>query len=293
MKLAVLGRTHWLLGAARRLRDAGHDIRLVATAEAAPEYRAGVEDFRAFAADSGATFALDEVPQTDAQLAVSVNWPRLIGRDVLDAFPGGVVNAHAGDLPRYRGNAAPNWAIINGEDRIVLTLHLMDEGLDSGPVLAKTPYPLGPRTTIRDVYSWLDEAIPSSFVEVVRGLGDGTVAPQPQPDDPTLALRVPRRRPEDSELRWQHTAVELDRMVRASSEPFAGAFTTLEGRRLTIWRARPEPWVDGGVVGSRVDRCGEVGIATADGVLVLEDVELEGRRGSPTDVLQEGWQRVG
>ena len=214
MKIAVLGRTHWLSDAAARLLDAGHELTLVATAPAAPEYRAVEEDFRALAARAGASFALDEIPETDAELAVSVNWPQVLGRDVIDRFPRGIVNAHAGDLPRYRGNAAPNWAIINGEQEVVLTLHLMDEGLDSGPVLAKWRFPLGARTTIGDVYAWLDATIPAAFLEVVDGLAAGTIEPRPQPQDPALALRVPRRRPEDSELRWGSRATELDRVVR-------------------------------------------------------------------------------
>ena len=270
MKLAVLGRTHWLLDSARRLYEAGHEIALVATGKAAPEYRATEDDFRAFADEVDAAFAFDELPPSDADLAVSVNWPRLLTREQIGLSPQGVVNAHAGDLPRYRGNAAPNWAIINGEDRVGLTLHLMDEGLDSGPVLAKRYFPLGPRTTIGDVYAWLDESIPEMFVDVVASLEAGSLEPMPQ--DESLALRVPRRRPEDSELEWTRPAVELDRLVRASSQPFAGAFGTVEGRRVTVWRARVEP--GSGAPGELVRHGEEQAVATSEGLLVLEEFEL-------------------
>ena len=265
----MLGRTHWLLDSARRLHAAGHEVALVATAAAAPEYRATAEDFRAFAEDVGADFALDETPPTDAELAVSVNWPRLLTREQIASFPRGVVNAHAGDLPRYRGNAAPNWAIINGEDHVGLTLHFMDEALDSGPVLAKRRMPLGARTTIGDVYAWLDHTIPDMFVEVVAGLEARTLDPTPQ--DESRALRVPPRRPEDSELDWTRPAVELDRLVRASSQPFAGAFGTLDGRRVTVWRARVES--GSGEPGDVVRRADDVAVATGDGLLVLEEFE--------------------
>ena len=294
MKIAVLGRTHWLSDAAARLLDAGHELTLVATAPAAPEYRAVEEDFRALAARAGAAFALDEVPETDAELAVSVNWPRVLGRDVIDRFPRGIVNAHAGDLPRYRGNAAPNWAIINGEQEVVLTLHLMDEGLDSGPVLAKRRFPLGARTTIGDVYAWLDATIPAAFLDVVDGLAAGTIEPRPQPEDPALALRVPRRRPEDSELRWASRAVELDRVVRASSEPFAGAFSDLDGERVTVWRAKPDGAGASEAFGTLLEpRPDGVPVATADGLLVLEEVELGGRRGPASEILRDARGRLG
>ena len=294
MKIAVLGRTHWLSDAAARLLDAGHELTLVATAPAAPEYRAVEEDFRALAARAGASFALDEIPETDAELAVSVNWPQVLGRDVIDRFPRGIVNAHAGDLPRYRGNAAPNWAIINGEQEVVLTLHLMDEGLDSGPVLAKWRFPLGARTTIGDVYAWLDATIPAAFLEVVDGLAAGTIEPRPQPQDPALALRVPRRRPEDSELRWGSRATELDRVVRASSEPFAGAFSDLDGERVTVWRAKPEGAGAGEAFGTLLEpRLDGVPVSTADGLLVLEEVELGGRRGPASEILRDARGRLG
>jgi UDP-4-amino-4-deoxy-L-arabinose formyltransferase/UDP-glucuronic acid dehydrogenase (UDP-4-keto-hexauronic acid decarboxylating) len=294
MKVAALGRTHWLLDAARRLHDAGHELTLVATAPGVPEYRADEEDFRAFAADAGATFALDEVPETGAELAVSVNWPRLLTPEVIERFPRGIVNAHAGDLPRYRGNAAPNWAIINGEPEVVLTFHLMDESLDSGPVLRKTPFPIGARTTIGDVYAWLNAEIPQGFVDVVGGLEAGTLEARPQPADPALALRVPPRRPEDSELDWEQGAAELDRLVRASSEPFAGAFSFLQGERITVWRARPEATRADAAVGELLEpRADGVAVATGDGLLVLQDVEHGGRRGRATELLGSAHGRLG
>lgn len=294
MRVAVLGRTHWLRDAARRLLEAGHDLTLVATAPGAPEYRADEEDFRALAAHVDATFALNEIPDTDAELAVSVNWPRLLTGEVIERFPRGIVNAHAGDLPRYRGNAAPNWAIINGEHEVVLTFHLMDESLDSGPVLGKYRYPLGARTTIGDVYAWLDTAIPQGFVDVVGGLEAGTLEARPQPTDPALALRVPPRRPEDSELDWERGAAELDRLVRASSEPFAGAFSYLEGERITVWRARPDAARADRAVGELLEpRPDGVPVATGDGLLVLEEVELGSRRGHATELLGSARGRLG
>jgi methionyl-tRNA formyltransferase len=294
MKVAALGRTHWLLEAARRLLDAGHELTLVATAPGSPEYLADEEDFRALAARADAAFAIDEIPDTDAELAVSVNWPRLLTREVIERFPRGIVNAHAGDLPRYRGNAAPNWAIINGEPEVVLTFHLMDESLDSGPVLRKSRFPIGARTTIGDVYAWLDTEIPQGFVDVAGGLEAGTLEARPQPADPALALRVPARRPEDSELDWAQGAGELDRLVRASSEPFAGAFSFLQGERITVWRARPEATPAEVAAGELVEpRPDGVAVATGDGLLVLEDVELGGRRGRASELLGSARGRLG
>jgi UDP-4-amino-4-deoxy-L-arabinose formyltransferase/UDP-glucuronic acid dehydrogenase (UDP-4-keto-hexauronic acid decarboxylating) len=298
MRVAALGRTHWLLDSVASLVAAGHEIVLVATASAAPEYRVDEQTFEALGRDLGVPFLsdvrleehLDVIRACGAEVAVSVNWPTLVPRDVLDAFPLGVVNAHAGDLPRFRGNAAPNWAIITGEPQVAATLHLMDEGLDSGPILARRTHPLEEDTYIGDVYAFLDEAFPALFVEVVGGLADRSLEAVPQPADPSLSLRCLPRRPQDSELDWALPARQLARIVRASAEPFAGAFSTLDGTRLTVWRARAEepPGLLLGVAGQVVERrseSGEVTVLTGEGVLVLGEVELDGRRVPATDVL--------
>jgi methionyl-tRNA formyltransferase len=306
MRVAALGRTHWLLDSVGALADAGHELVLVGTAPAAAEYRVTEEGFEKLADELGAPCFrdkrlaehLDAIRACGADVAVSVNWPTLVSRDVIDAFPLGIVNAHAGDLPRFRGNAAPNWAIIMGEPHVAATLHLMDEGLDSGPILARRTVALDDSTYIGDVYAFLDEAFPALFVEAVGGLADGSLEPVPQPADPSLSLRCLPRRPEDSELDWTLPASQLARIVRASAEPFGGAFSFLDGARLTVWRAHLEepsgPLL--GIAGQVVERLaesGEVRLLTGEGTLVLEDVELDGRRGAATDVLHSTRLRLG
>jgi UDP-4-amino-4-deoxy-L-arabinose formyltransferase/UDP-glucuronic acid dehydrogenase (UDP-4-keto-hexauronic acid decarboxylating) len=228
-----------------------------------------------------------------------MNWPTLIGRELRERFGHGVINAHPGDLPRYRGNACPNWAILNGETEVVLTLHLMSDELDAGPVLLKRPFPLGAGTYVGAVYEFLAVAVPEAFVEALDALERGELRATPQPEDPSLALRCYPRRPADSRLDWRLAADALARLVRASAEPFAGAFTHLDGRRLTVWRAHPAALstpslgVTGQVVG--IDRAaGTVDVLTADGVLVLEDTELEGAgRGPASEAVGSLRARLG
>lgn len=294
MRIALLGRTRWLVDAGEALRRAGHAIVAVATAKDEPFYRCGPEDFAALAARSGADFlgvvsladpaVRDRLAAARADLAVSINWPVVVGADVIDLFPRGVVNAHCGDLPRYRGNACPNWAILNGDERIGLCAHMMEAGaLDAGPVLLRDYLPLADDTYIGDVYAWLDRRIPTIIADAVSGLAQGALAPAPQPDDPGLALRCYPRRPEDGRIDWRQPVAAIHRLVRASSRPFAGAFATLEdGRRLTIWRARPfaheTPFC--AVPGQVMLRAqGDPVIACGSGALRLEEVEVEGMEG--------------
>jgi methionyl-tRNA formyltransferase len=295
VRFAALGRTKMLYDAVRACVEAGHEPVLIGTCAAAPEYGVGEAEFERLADDLGCPFfagpdanrpeIVDLARSARADVAISMNWLTLLGAEIRACFGHGVINAHPGDLPRYRGNAAPNWAILNGEREVVLTLHLMTDELDAGPVLSKRGFPLGEDTYVADVYAFLATAVPEAFVDALAGLEAGTLRPQPQPDDPALALRGYPRRPEDGRLDWKQGAEQLARLVRASAEPFPGAFTHLDdGRRLTVWRARAAP-LPGPVLGVpgqvlAADReAGTLDVLTGDGALVLSEVELDGERG--------------
>jgi methionyl-tRNA formyltransferase len=287
VKVAAFGRTHWLYDSILHLHERGHEIVGIATARAAPEYRVDEHDFERLARELGCVFAATVEQLPDAEIAISVNWPKLVPQSLLDRFPRGVLNAHLGDLPRFRGNAAPNWAILLGEPRVVLTVHRMDAGLDSGPILAQHALPLDDSVYIGDVYAWADKVVPETFAEAL------TAEPRPQEGEP---LRVYPRRPEDALLDWNRSAEELARVVRASSEPFAGAFTELEGRRLVVWRAHAEPLPHAavGIPGQVAEvREREAAVLTGDGLLVLEDVQLGAARAPAASVLTSTRLRLG
>lgn len=273
----------------------GHELVLVGTAPAAPEYTVGPAEFAALAEDAGAAYFCDAAvnrPEyvelagaSGAAVAISVNWPTLIGAEMLARFEHGVVNAHAGDLPRFRGNATPNWAILAGEDRVVLSLHRMVEELDAGPILAQRAFPLTDATYVADVYRFLAQAVPELFVEVLDGLEAGTIVARDQPDGPELSLRCFPRQPGDGEIDWSRPAVDLARLVRASAEPFAGAYSYLGTDKVVVWRAHAEElgYPALGVPGQVVDiraAAGEVAVLAGEGLLVLEVVGTEqaGRR---------------
>ena len=238
--------------------------------------------------------------RAQADVGVSVNWINLVGAAACEAFRFGILNAHAGDLPRYRGNAPIAWAILQGESRIGITIHQMLPGeLDAGPILTTDHFPLDNRVYIGEVFGWLRRRMPLMFVEAIEGLGDGTLRPQPQPGEPSLALRCYPRQPKDGLIHWSATAAALSRLVRARAEPFAGAFTIFRGRRLVVWRASAEPWdcpslaVPGQVVG-RDPTSGELRVATGDGVLVLEEIQLDGEpRLAPANFIKSLHDRLG
>lgn len=292
MRVAALGRTEALYESILEVRRRGHEIVLIATSPAAPEYTRTDRDFADLAAELGCPFvchprldtpeALGKIDAAGADVAISINWLTLIPGHVLRRFPRGVVNAHFGDLPRYRGNACPNWAILAGEERAVLTLHEMEEALDAGPILLQRSAGIGADTYVGELYRFAGENLPPMFGEVLDLMQSGALTPRAQSRLPHDALRCLPRTPADGLLDWSRSAILLDRVVRASAEPFAGAFAFLGDERITVWRAHsaPLPYPVLGVPGQvfevrRGD--GTVAILTGDGLLVLEEVQREGR----------------
>lgn len=307
MRIAALGRTHWLYDAIELIAARGHDVVMIGTAASAPEYRRHPADFTALAARLGCPgFVASSLRSADvvahlassrAEIAISVNWPTLITADTREHFPRGVLNAHAGALPRYRGNACPNWAILNGEPSVGVTIHEMVDELDAGPILAQEHLALSESDYIGDVYTRLDECIPRLFADVIDGLAADTLRAQPQSLDPADALRCHPRRAEDGHIRWTASAAEIARLVRASAEPFAGAQAAFEAERLIVWRARVHRddtrrvGVPGQIVG--VDRAvGSVYILCGDGVLELQELELGGVRGPAAQFLSSTRDRL-
>ncbi|MGB3909254.1 MAG: formyltransferase family protein [Pseudolysinimonas sp.] len=276
--MGLIGRTAWLLDTAHLVLERGHEISFICTAPSSPEARAGVTEFQAFASTHGTPFFADpRISGLDltADVCLSVNWVTVLRQPFLERFAHGVFNAHPGDLPRFRGNACLNWAILAGESEAVLTVHRMVEELDAGPIALKRRRPIAPEDDISTLYAWLDEQIPAALVETLDRVVDGTLELRPQ--DPSIRpLRVYPRKPEDSRINWGDTAERILRLVRASAAPFGGALTRLEsGEEIAIHRARVHvPDHDflavPGQVCYAVD--GNPIIATGDGMLEL--VEL-------------------
>ena len=290
LRVGVIGRTEMLFEAGRRILAAGHDILFVATCRASGHELKKEADYERWAADINARFLrgarLDQpdtiaaLRETRCDVAISMNWTGLISPVVRAQFTYGIFNAHPGDLPRFKGNACPNWAILLGEDRVALTIHEMSDELDAGPVATKSYFPIDAETTIADVYDWLRSEVPIQFSNLIESIAQGKLNLTPQPTDRSLGLRCYPRRASDGRIDWTQSATNISRLVRASGRPFAGAFTMLEGdARLVVWGARVEPHHEPFVaVPGQVVRAadGDPVVATGDGLLRLTDLEQDG-----------------
>jgi methionyl-tRNA formyltransferase len=216
------------------------------------------------------------IKQSKPDAVVVSSYDRILPADLVAARP--FVNVHYAPLPRYRGRATVNWAILNGEPTCAISIHSLVAGLDAGGILFQESVPIGPTDTVTDLYERLNAIQRDALARaVVRRLhGDGG-----EPQDETRATYACTRLPEDGEIDWSGSTQAADRLVRALTDPFPGAFTWLGLRRLIVRRAEPvhRPRYEGSVPGRvvRVDRsAGAVDVLTGDGALRLHDVALDG-----------------
>ena len=278
MRVAVIGRTQMLYDAALALVRAGHEIRCVLTAPAAPEYTRTEADFERLARQLGCPFLCARNASSPEALAllsgcdigVSMNWVGVLGPSVLGLFRLGVLNAHPGELPRYRGNACQGWAILNGEERLALTVHIMQPGqLDCGRVVHQEFLPLTLEVANAQVWAWLQTAVPRGFVAALESLGrdPGFALYEARADDPEGFRGYPRL-PQDG---------YIARLVCASGPPLPGAYTYADigGRVDKIFileaRAQAVPFRDLAVPGHVLRNDPDSGVSlVACGVGVLE-----------------------
>jgi UDP-4-amino-4-deoxy-L-arabinose formyltransferase/UDP-glucuronic acid dehydrogenase (UDP-4-keto-hexauronic acid decarboxylating) len=305
MKIAIIGRTEILYETAWRLREAGHKIVCILTAKEAPEYTRDAGDFRHLAKQWGIPYASsakiidykDFLAASAADIAVSINYSGVIPGVVTDLFPLGILNAHGGDLPRYRGNACQAWAILNGEPRIGLCIHRMIGGeLDSGDIIARDYLAIDHTVKVTRVWEWMSERTPELMLEAVQMLdANPAYVLEQQSKDPKQALRCYPRKPEDGRIDWTKPAIHVLRLINASNKPYAGAFCDFEGEKFIVWDA--ELTVDDEffcAVPGQVIKIGDgfVDVACGEGKLRLLVVEIQYTVDAPEHYIKSLRQRL-
>lgn len=203
------------------------------------------------------------------------SYDRILGPPLINICP--FVNVHYAPLPRYRGRAPVNWAIIQGEPTAAISIHLVDEGLDSGSLLYQEEIPLTDLDTVTTAYERLNRIQEQRLGEAVMHLVSGWRGMMQNPEMATYGCA---RTPADGMIDWSQSAHQIHRLVRALTAPFPGAFTFLRGRRLTVHQVdlvHQLPRYTGVVPGRVIRRSvtdGWVDVLTGEGALRLVEVEL-------------------
>ncbi len=170
------------------------------------------------------------------EILVVVAYGQILPRTLLEMAPRGAVNVHASLLPRYRGAAPIQWAIVRGEAETGVTTMLLDEGLDTGPTLLQQATPIEAEETAGALGARLARLGARLLIETLAGLESGALRPTPQDD--AHATLAPIIRKDDGRIDWTRPAIDIARRVRGF-DPWPGAWTTHEGRLLKVLDAAP------------------------------------------------------
>lgn len=171
------------------------------------------------------------------RVAVMSGYAKIVRKAFLDCFPDGVINLHGGPLPTYRGGSPLNWQILRGEREIGISVVITEEGIDTGPVLARDAFSLGPDETIDQVVAQTLPRFERMLLGVLDAQRRGALRPEPQ--DPLPARYFAKRLPEDGFIDWRVlTAQQVHDLVRALSGSYPGAFAAYRGRKLVIETTR-------------------------------------------------------
>ena len=197
---------------------------------------------------------------------------RILPPVVLDLPPMGCVNVHGSLLPKYRGAAPIQWAVINGETETGITTMLMDPGLDTGPMLLRETVPIHPTDTAGDLAARLAPLGGRLLAETIAGLKNGTLRPIPQ--DHAQATLAPLLKKEDGLLHWTDTAVALANRIRGLT-PWPGAYTYHGEERWHIWRALAAPVGCAEAAPGTILEVTKEGlrIATGNGSLLIQEIQ--------------------
>ena len=205
--------------------------------------------------------------------------------EALEIPPLGCLNIHPSLLPRYRGPSPVVSAILNGDHETGVTIMKLDEGMDSGPLLAQAKVPIVDRETGPELTRRLFDLGADLLVQNLPGWSSGSIQASPQVESQATFTTLVKK--EDGEIDWTDDAERIARMVRAY-EPWPGTFTYWDGKLLKILDAK---WVDGATSPGHVVGLdgSSIGIGTGDGLLAVNRLQIEGRRPSDAQDFVRGY----
>ncbi|WP_050697945.1 methionyl-tRNA formyltransferase [Anaeromassilibacillus senegalensis] len=286
MRMIFMGTPEFAVPCLQSLLDAGHEICAVYTQPDKPKgrgYALTPPPVKVLAEQNGLrvlqpkTLRTPEAAQEIRDLCpaciVVVAYGKILPKEILEIPRYGCINVHASLLPKYRGAAPIQWAVINGEPVSGVTTMYMAEGLDTGDMLLKAETEIGPEETAGELHDRLSQMGAKLIVETMDAVQNGTVQRTPQGDADTSYASMLTK--ELGNVDWSKPAEDIHNLVRGLS-PWPVAFTQFHGKRLKIHRSRVAPGF-GGAAGS-VQACKDCFIVACGGqsALELQEVQYEG-----------------
>ncbi|MCC7159424.1 MAG: hypothetical protein IT281_07800 [Ignavibacteria bacterium] len=248
MKVLIIGRSEYLYDTAIALSK-DHEVCGIVSAKTSPEFERDENDFKKLAEKLRCRFiyttsidknVLKAIDSINPDIAISINWVSILNKEMIDRFRYGILNAHFGDLPAYKGNAVINWAIINGERSISISIHKMKPGIiDDGEVLMKLPMVINHTTTISEIVNFCRKNIPLMYTKVLKNIPSKYKRLPKIKNKRKNSFRCYPRLPEYSKIDWNRTAEEIHSLFRATAKPYSGAYSYIKIngslKKVIIW----------------------------------------------------------
>ncbi len=290
MKIVYMGTPDFSVGPLKALIEAGHEISLVVCQPDRPKGRSkepapcpvkecaleyGLKIFQPERIKRAE--AVEELKKYPADVFVVAAFGQILSKEILDMPRFGCLNIHASLLPKYRGAAPIQYAVINGDEKSGVTIMQMDEGIDTGDILLQREVAIDADETGGSLFDKLSVLGSELITEALSALETGSLSPVKQ--DGSKATHVGMLSKEDGRINWFRSAQEIERLIRGT-DPWPGAYTSLHSKVLKIWKAEvadaeEDKGAQGMVVG--VDKDSFL-VACGKGVLKIKELQIEGRK---------------
>ena len=301
MKIIFMGTPDFSVGTLEALVEAGHEVVLAVTQPDKPKGRGKEMQFTPVK-ECALKYnipvfqpikvrepeCIEELRKYEADIMVVVAFGQILPKEILEMTPYGCVNVHASLLPKYRGAAPIQWAIIDGEEVTGVTTMQMNEGLDTGDMLLKTIVPIEAKETGGSLFDKLAEAGAKLCVETLERLQNKTITPEPQGETPTDYAKQIKK--ELGNINWTKPGVEIERLIRGLT-PWPSAFTDWNGKVMKIWDAEivegssdKEP---GTIVKVEKDA---FYVQTGEGFLKVCELQIPGKKRMDAGAFLRGYQ---
>lgn len=301
MRVIFMGTPDFAVGTLEAVVAAGHEVVLVVTQPDQPKGRGKAVQappVKECALSRGLSLyqpkrirepeCVEHLRQFRPDIIIVAAFGQILPKEILELPRYGCVNVHASLLPKYRGAAPIQWAVINGDAVSGVTTMRMDEGLDTGDMIEKAQVVLAVDETGGSLFERLAEAGAALCVETMKKIEAGTASYTKQEE--AEATHVGMISKEMGHIDWKEPAACIERLIRGLS-PWPSAFTKLDGKTLKIWRASVEaggnPQDAGKIISVSKKECK---VQTGDGILSLLEVQLEGRKRMGVDAFLRGYE---
>lgn len=301
MKIIFMGTPDFSVGTFEALIEAGHEIVLAVTQPDKPKGRGEKVQYPPVKEAAlkrqipvfqpkrvRAPECIEELRKYDADIMVVIAFGQILPKEILEMTPYGCVNVHASLLPKYRGAAPIQWAVINGERVSGVTTMQMDEGLDTGDMLMKTEIVLDEKETGGSLHDKLAGAGAELCVQTLEALKDGTVVREPQQESTTEYARMLDKGM--GRIDWSKDAKSIECLIRGLN-PWPSAYTEWNGKTMKIWEADVADIDEGREPGTviRVEKDGFC-VQTGSGSLKVRSLQIPGKKRMDAGAFLRGYQ---